>query len=95
MMDIEDFEKDQRKASANNALHILAMLSAAGFAWQLYGFWFGVLVFFALFFLIGAINMLLLVKFESVKFVRINRWFWVVFAHIALALSAAEIVTPK
>lgn len=71
--------------------HWIATISAILYAWQLYGWVFAILLWIGLIIVIASTNTLILYKYGNFRWVRINRWFWIVIVFFGLALSAAEI----
>lgn len=86
-------DSDSRYAdnvAADNSLHWLALLSAAGYAWKLHGLLAAIAVLVGLLIVISLSNLAILAKSGSFKLLRLNRWSWVVLAVILLAASGAS-----
>lgn len=71
--------------------HWFALIAVALYAWQLHGFWIGLLLLVGLIAVIAVTNMILLVRFGNFRALLINRWFWVAAAFVTVAMSGASI----
>jgi len=73
--------------------HWFFLIGAAGYGWQLHGIWIGLAVLVVVYAGIAISNLVLMTKVsDPFKFLRINRWAWVIAAWIVLFISGAEVV---
>lgn len=73
-------------------LHWVALVAAAAYAWQVHGWSTGLIVLFGTIAIIVATNVLVLALSGS-RFLRLNRWAWVILAFVGIALSGASVGT--
>ncbi|MBP7135060.1 MAG: hypothetical protein KBA57_01730 [Sphingomonadaceae bacterium] len=72
-------------------MHLLLMLGAGLYAWQLHGLMIGLGTILALWVIITISNYAILLTSGSFAWIRLNRWGWVIVAYIAVALSGASV----
>jgi hypothetical protein len=73
-------------------LHLAALWGAGLYAWQVHSFWIGLGTIAALYVIVGATNTFIMFREsdDAFKWMRLNRWGWVLLAWVGLVISASE-----
>lgn len=80
------------RVRGDHYLHLAALWGAGLYAWQVQSFWIGVGVIVGLYVIISAVSIFIMTgESENVfRWMRLNRWGWVVLAWVGLVASAVE-----
>jgi hypothetical protein len=78
-------------ADRDHYVHLLLMIGAGLYGWQLHGLMFGIGTILALWVIIAISNHVILLTSGNLAWIRLNRWGWLVVAYIAVGLSGASV----
>lgn len=87
-----DFDEYSKRVRYDHYAHKFFTLSVAAYGWQLHGWLIGFGVLISLVFVVLITNtgiMAIAGEQNMFRFIRINRWAWLICAAVALALSGA------
>lgn len=80
------------RVKGDHYLHLAALWGSGLYAWQVHNFWIGGGMVIALYVFIGAMNLFIMTRESenAFKWMRLNRWSWVLLAWTGLVVSATE-----
>ncbi|TVR07336.1 MAG: hypothetical protein EA385_13095 [Salinarimonadaceae bacterium] len=92
-------ERSPGEVEYSRYLHFIAVISVALYAWQIHSFWVGIAVWILLYFGISLSNLLIIMvsikkdATEPFRWIRFNRWAWIICAFLAIGVSGASLET--